>query len=334
MIADLLRRSLVALSVAAALIFSGATASAQFADQANFASTGSVTGGNPNAQTLTLNNVLSFADILGVPIRYIPSTPNTGSATLSVIGQNTLTPTTIQKKTSAGLVNLVGGELQAQIATVTYDGSVFELETINAAPPVTTYITSSGTYSTPTGATSLEITEIAGGGGGGGNGTGTSAGGGTQGGSTSIGGVSVAGGGPGGQNGGTTGGLAGSPLSGTGSGTYLERFPAGAGQPGLNQESGTGVVDLASSLGGGSCLASSNSTSPGAGGNGAGSGTVTIGTSGGGAGGECATFTIISPSSSYSVTVGAGGAGGLAGTSGGSGRAGVLGLVIVKAFFN
>jgi hypothetical protein len=84
-----------------AVCFAGC-ANAQFADQATFAGAG---GGTANAQTLTLANVTSYADLVGVIVKYVPSVSNTGSATINV---NSLGAKTVLKPTSAGLATLAG----------------------------------------------------------------------------------------------------------------------------------------------------------------------------------------------------------------------------------
>ena len=104
-------------------------ASAQFAQQATWGGTG---GGTANAQTVTVANVQSLSDILGVAINYIPSTANTGAATESVSG---LAATALLKPSPAGLVPLTGGELSGGGATILYDGTEFQLLSPN---PVTT----------------------------------------------------------------------------------------------------------------------------------------------------------------------------------------------------
>ena len=104
-----------------ALLSAGlAPAGAQFADQANFAGTGA---GTANAQTVTLNNVSSYADLLGVPVSFIPGATNTTTATFQV---NSLAATAVRKPSSGGLAVLSGNEfVTGQTATVIYDGTFF-----------------------------------------------------------------------------------------------------------------------------------------------------------------------------------------------------------------
>ncbi len=103
-------------------------ASAQFAEQASWAGTGA---GSANAQTLTLPNALTLADILGVNIKWIPSNGNTGATTLNVNG---IGAQAIQRVTPAGMVALGGGEIVAgHVAIAMWNGTAFDLQ--NSAAP-------------------------------------------------------------------------------------------------------------------------------------------------------------------------------------------------------
>ena len=104
-------------------------ANAQFAQQATWGGEG---GGTANAQTVTVANVQSLSDILGVAINYIPSNANTGATTEAVSG---LSAVALLKPSPAGLVPLTGGELSGGGATILYDGTEFQLLSPN---PVTT----------------------------------------------------------------------------------------------------------------------------------------------------------------------------------------------------
>jgi len=93
-------------------------AAAQFADQATYAGT---SGGSANAQTITVPNVSTLADIQGVLIKWVPSVANTGSATLAVSGT---AATIIRKPGASGLAALAVGELQIGQPVITmYDGT-------------------------------------------------------------------------------------------------------------------------------------------------------------------------------------------------------------------
>jgi microcystin-dependent protein len=120
-------RKASAFLVAASVWLSACPAMAQFAEQASW---GGTAGGSAAAQTITLNNVLTLADILGVPIKFIPIT-NTGATTLTV---NALAATPIQRPTPAGMAALGGAELIAgHVAIVVWNGTVFDLQ--NSARP-------------------------------------------------------------------------------------------------------------------------------------------------------------------------------------------------------
>jgi hypothetical protein len=103
-------------------------ASAQFADQATFAGTGA---GTANAQTITVPNATSYADLYGVLIKFIPGATNSGSATLAVSGLGGALaggPITIQKPTGSGRAALTGQEIvSGRPIIVMYDGTNFDI---------------------------------------------------------------------------------------------------------------------------------------------------------------------------------------------------------------
>ncbi len=107
-------------------------AAAQFADQATYIAS---TGGSGNAQTITIPNVGSLGDILGVQIKVKPSFTNTGAMTLN---PNTLGAVAVNKTSAAGPVALTGSEFvssPAQTVTVMYDGTRFLiLSDVNSSP--------------------------------------------------------------------------------------------------------------------------------------------------------------------------------------------------------
>jgi hypothetical protein len=114
-----------ALALAAALALAGLSpAAAQFADQATYAGAGA---GTANAQTLTLPNATSLADLVGVIVKYVPNVGNTGDATLTV-NSFAGSPPHFRKPTGTGLAALTGGELvAAQPVWIMYDGTYFDL---------------------------------------------------------------------------------------------------------------------------------------------------------------------------------------------------------------
>ena len=102
----------------ALLLVAALPASAQFQDQSTYAGTG---GGSANAQTVALANAASYADIVGVVVKYVPAATNTGATTVNV---NSLGATNFYKSTLTGLVPMTGNELVAgQITLFTYDGT-------------------------------------------------------------------------------------------------------------------------------------------------------------------------------------------------------------------
>jgi hypothetical protein len=123
---NLTRLLLVVVLLAAALT----PGRAQFTEQATWGGTGA---GTANAQTVTIANVSTINDVLGVPIRWVPNIANTGSTTLAVTGT---AATLIKKPGGSGLVNLSGGELQiGQPVTTLYDGTEYVLLNGNAVIP-------------------------------------------------------------------------------------------------------------------------------------------------------------------------------------------------------
>ena len=110
-----------ALAVASLVALTPSVSFAQLSAQQTYIST----SGGTNTITVTIPNVGSLADLVGVPLRVFVSGSNTGAATLTV---NSLASTAVEKPTTAGLAALIGGEIVAsQINTFMYDGTVFEL---------------------------------------------------------------------------------------------------------------------------------------------------------------------------------------------------------------
>lgn len=228
--------------LAAAPIISAAPARAQFASQATYG----VGGGPGNAQNVTIPNVSSLADVLGVPISIQAGAPNTGSTTLSV---SSTTPTIVKKPSPAGLVNMVGGEIKTgQIYVVMYDGLVYEFLSPPAPipPTFTNLLVGSGSYVPPSGVVRIKVRMIAAGGGGAGCPGGTSGG---VGGTTVFGPFTVIGGG-GGTDCGSTG--LGGPGGTGGSGLAVLRIPGGNGHAGGIWDTSSGAMVGPSAAGCGS----------------------------------------------------------------------------------
>lgn len=217
------------------------------------------------------------------------------------------------------------------IGTTPLAFSQFDLH--SGTPTVQRFTSGSGTYTTPAGATWLEVMLVGGGaGGGGGNNSGSA----TAGGNTTFGTFTAGGGSP------AVGGVGGSGGAVGGAGTpNLVAVGGGFGNDGTHSVAsgavGTGGMGGGSSLGGSGRGAQSSNTgqnamaNSGSGGGGGGVNAAASAVSGGGGGGSGATIkTIItSPATTYSYSVGAGGAGASAGTNGGAGGNGAAGLIVV-----
>jgi hypothetical protein len=203
---------------------------------------------------------------------------------------------------------------------------------IYSAPQITVYTSSSGTYTTPTGAKFLQVRMVGGGGGGGS----TTGGAGGAGGASTFGSSFLT------SNGGAAGSTAtgGVAAGGTASGGDIN-IKGGEGGAGPQPVSGSYVPGGSggnSAFGGGAAQSqaavagTAGSTNSGGGGSGGSGGPGSgLGSAGGGGAGGYVEKLITSPSSTYSYAVGAGGA---AGTGGGTdGGAGGSGIIIVTAYF-
>lgn len=191
---------------------------------------------------------------------------------------------------------------------------------------------SGATYTTPAGATRINVRVVGGGAGGGGGGTGP--GNGTAGNASSFstlsanGGAFGSGGAGGGAGGTASGGDTGLNLTG-GAG-----MGGAAGQTGVNTVGGIGGGSIYS--GAGTSSAGGNGTNANGYGSGGGAGgstnTAACG-GGGGAGGYCEKL-ITAPAATYTYTVGAAANGGSAGTAGGAGGNGSAGVIVVDEYYN
>lgn len=147
---------------------------AQFSAQQTWCQ-GACVAGTANAITLNVKGVTSLADALGVPIRFVVGTDNTGATTVAVGGA---AATAIKKLTITGPVAMANAELKAgNMVTVVYDGTQYIVES-NGTPPQSQAVTGSATFSSPgtptwtvpAGITSVKKVRIWSGGGGGGYG--------------------------------------------------------------------------------------------------------------------------------------------------------------------
>lgn len=224
-----------------------------------------------------------------------------------------------------------GGNGSAGVIIVTEFLAV-PISASSAAAPQTTYLTSgSGTYTTPAGATWLEV-EMVGGGGGGAGGGGAQSG---AGGQTSFGSITAPGG-PGSSSPNTywSGGPAAAGVGGDltipgagGQSAYSSVVSPGGGLGAVSYFGGAGTAGGGSGFAGGAATANSGS----GGGGGAGASGVPAG-----AGGSAGTYTckiITNPAATYSYTVGVAGTGTVGSGGGGAGANGAAGIIIVNAYF-
>ncbi len=115
----------VAVMVAAVLVPPPGPARAQLAAAQTWAGSA---GGTSIALTLTVHNIASLNDLLGVPIRFIPTGTSNAPSTLTVTLDNgsTLPPTPIMRPTSnLGIQPIVSDIQTGMLTELTYDGTEF-----------------------------------------------------------------------------------------------------------------------------------------------------------------------------------------------------------------
>lgn len=286
-------------------------------------SSASCTGNAATATTLATGRTIAITGDLAYTSGSFNGSGNvTGTGTLATVNSNV-------------------GSFVASSITVNAKGLITAAST-GASPSVTVYTSSSGTYTTPSGARWLHIRMVGGGGGGAGSGT-AGAGGGTGGTTTFGSSVLTCNGGTGGTNNGG-GGTGGSATITVGSGLAVSGgngggAPAGAANNYAGGMGGSSALGGNGSSGGGDNAGKPN-TQPQAGrantgGGGGGAAFSSSFTAGGGAAGGYIDAIITSPSASYSYAVGAGASGGAG--SGGSnfanGAAGGSGVIYITAYF-
>lgn len=129
-----LMAALTALLVFVSILAAG-PARAQFASQLQYVAT---VGGTANDVTLTVPNVSTLSDLLGVQLFFKPTAINNGAATVNVSGLGVLA---LLKPSPSGLTAMTGTELvTGQMVGIAYDGTQFALLTVvdATATPVTT----------------------------------------------------------------------------------------------------------------------------------------------------------------------------------------------------
>lgn len=320
--------------------------------------------GSANAQIL--NGLSSFTN--GQIIEWTAGFTNTGAMTLSTFQ--------MYQGGTGGPQVLTGGEVQVGttyfsifLSALNSNAGGFQLTSSNLSPTqlsgnnstanantafVTAAIaaqaaktpqrfvvtTGSGTYTTPAGATYLEVTDMLGAGSGGGaSGTG-SPGVGVAGGATTFGPL-TANGGP--ATPGNTSVTYPTPATATGGDTNVPGgLGAGAGavtgttvnNPGSGASSPLGQGGMPTSVSGSGTVSASFATGYGAGGGAGGFGVGgSYNTGWGGNAGAYLKAIITSPAATYAYSIGVGGAGGIAGTNGSTGGAGAGGYIRVVAHF-
>lgn len=311
--------------------------------QLNASSTWVTVSGTNTLTSTGIPGVVAQADLLGVPLRFIPPNSNTSAVTYN---PNSIGGVAVKKPTRGGLAALTGGEIQAaQEAQFLWDGTEYVCTTcVNTYKlPTYQYLTSgsAATYTTPAGVTYLEIKQIGGGGGGGSPGTGA----GGTGGTTTFGSTTTIGG-----NGGANSTTAGAGGSGgtTGTGTVIRRLTGGAGNAGVNATQAAGATLTLIMPGGSGCVSQFAGASPSTpsvstpvagiantGSGGAGdtvqiaSGAGTYNSGGAGGCGEYVEYFVNAPLATYTYTIGAGGTAGSTGAG-----IGLTGGVVVKENYN
>ena len=293
--------------------------------QGSLSLTSQVVGNLPLSQTqgsLSLSSQISGI----LPQANLTLTPTFTQATIGSISVTSSTG-------GAAYTIKFPGQSASSISFLSNDG-FGNLSWKRSYPTVQT-ISSSGTYSTPTGATWIRVRMVGGGAGGSGTGVGAAEGG--NGGNTIFGSTFLQANGGGGSSGsvvnGGQGGTAtlgsfafGFAIAGGDGEGYDNIFSGQGGQGGASFFGGLGPGGQTSANGG----AAKNNTGSGGGGGG---GTASITSSGGGGAGGYLDAIVINPAASYTYSVGQGGAGGAAGTNGLAGGQGGSGIIIIEEHY-
>lgn len=203
---------------------------------------------------------------------------------------------------------------------------------VGGTPQRTVLLSGTGVYTTPVGATWIDV-EMVGGGGGGSSGLLSTPNAGITGGNTTFGALAANGG---------SGGFSGSAAGGTASGGDIN-LQGGVGSGSGNLADGTtfasgsgGGNSFFGGAGGGFYNAAGSIASANTGSGGGGGGTNVANLAGGGYGGSSGGYCrklITAPAATYNYAVGAGGAGGAVIGNNYAGGAGAAGMIIVTAYF-
>jgi hypothetical protein len=287
-----------------------------------------VTGGTANAQTFSSGIGYSAIPAAGIwaRLKVGPGLTNTGPMTLNM---DSIGPVSVNDQTNNALA--AGMWPADSYVEIVYDGvshwRLVSSSRTSQVPLTTVYTGGSGTYSTPTGCTWLEVQLV--GAGSGGNGAPAGSGYGGNGGNTTFGSCTAQGGRW--NNYATVTGATWAVLGCEG-GAGTESVAGGSG---IGASGGQGAASFFGFGGIGTYEAAGKLAQvPGSGGGGGGctGSIIALSGNGGGAGGY-GVLRIGSPAASYSYSVGAGGSGGSGGSGGNSGGAGASGIIIVTAYF-
>lgn len=112
----------MALAAASALM-SPQYSRAQFSSQSSWIPASGV-GGGANAITLAVPNIVQLSDILGVPLRFLPTNVNAAGST--TINPASLGALAVKRNSAGALVGVAGGDVSTSVmAEVMYDGTQF-----------------------------------------------------------------------------------------------------------------------------------------------------------------------------------------------------------------
>jgi hypothetical protein len=287
----------------------------------------------PIANTPPLSSYTSGAPVFA----FLAAATSTGSVTVNVAGIGAQNLYKQHGGTQVGANDLLSGHVYYCGFNSTIGGFVLLADqTATVVPAVQVYLTGSGTYTTPAGATYLFVKMVGSGSGGGastgGNGSNTAT-------DTSFGSWTALHGTFGNGNGGA-GGTGGGPGV-NGVGTQLERINGQDGGYGAtNSSAGVvswgGIGGSTSFYGGGgrqtsAAVGATAKTNSGGGGSGGSPNGGSVVSGGGGGAGESVSFLINAPAATYAYVVGAHGTGGTGG--GNNGGDGADGRILVMAYF-
>jgi hypothetical protein len=281
---------------------------------------------NRTIQVTTSSVTITLASATSMAAGYIVSVANQSAGNITVA----LATATDTIDTVTNTTQTIGPlETRRYIVNTAATGYITASRYRNKQATRQVFTSGSGTYTTPAGATRINLRMVGGGGGGGGVGTANQTAGGA-GGDTTFSTLTASGGGAsaGAVGTGTNGDI---NISGTlGGGASTGNFDVPGGDGGGTPFGGGAPGGAAAGQAG--KAAPSNSGAGGGGGGGSSGGTY--GSAAGGSSGGYVEKLITSPAATYAYAVGAAGTAGGAGTGGNAGGAGGSGLVIVDEYYD